>query len=173
MKSHSLLDAIENGLLDTSPNSAGSAVAAHMMGQIMDHCNSLKDFGTDPDLDKTSPKDDHRRLDKILTDMFLRLPRHLRFSTAQQGSGVAFFNVCLHSAAIYLHLAAIDASLDQDKGVHQRRCWNAAGEIFLIMRMVVHLDTSQVRHPLPHHSVHPSMLMMFLLSPAHGSLFMT
>lgn len=145
MYSQSLLDAIEHGLLDTSPNSSGSAVAAHMMGKIMDHCNNLKDFGTGSDRDKTVLRSDHRRLDQMLTNMFLRLPRQLRFSTAQQGSGVAFFNVCLHSAAIYLHLAAIDACLDEDKIIHQRRCWNAAGEVFLIMRMIIHLDTSQVR----------------------------
>jgi hypothetical protein len=147
MHSQSLLDAIENGLLDTSPNSAGSAVAAHMMGQIMDHCNSVKALGAGSDLDKTVLRKDHRRLDKMLTDMFLTLPCHLRFSTAQQGSGVAFFNICLHSASIYLHLAAIDGNLDEDKVMHQRRCRNGAGEVFLIMRMTIHLDASQVSNP--------------------------
>lgn len=144
MYSQSLSDAIEHGLLETAPTSAGSVVAAHMMGQIMDHCNIVKESAMRPDPDRTTLRKDHRRLDKILTDIFLQLPRHLRFSTAQQGSSVAFFNICLHSASIYLHLAALDACLDEDKVGHRRRCRSAAGEVLLIMRMMIHLDASQV-----------------------------
>lgn len=144
MCSQPLPDAIELGLLETSPIYAGSVVAAHVMGQIMDHCNLVKDSGMRPDCDKTALRRDHRRLDNILLNIFLKLPRHMRFSTAQQGSSVAFFNTCLHSASIYLHLAAIDGSLDEDEIGHRRRCRSSAGEVLLIMRMMTHLDASQV-----------------------------
>lgn len=144
MQSQSLPDAIEHGLLETSPVYAGSVVAAHVIGQIMDHCNAVKDSTMRPDSDKTALRKDHRSLDKMLMNIFLQLPLHLRFSTAQQGLSVAFFNICLHSASIYLHLAAIDGCLEEDGFDHRRRCQNAAGEVLLIMRMTTHLDPSQV-----------------------------
>lgn len=120
------------------------------MGTIMNYRNKAKSRHSRKTSDVEKMRHDYLSLENMLTTTFLLLPPSFRFSTGQQGPDVAFLNICLHGASICLQLAAIETSLDVVDNTdtcsdhHSRLCKSAAGEIFLIMRMTMHIDPSKV-----------------------------
>lgn len=95
----------------------------------------------------------HRMIDNILLNTSLGLPDHLRLPAGMTDPNVVFLNMCLHSATICLHQAAIFKADKNNLGVNvsnesKVRCITAATEIASYMRMISHIDLSAVREIL-------------------------
>lgn len=93
----------------------------------------------------------HRRLEGILSHTALSLPDRLRLPTGLADPNVVFMNMAIHTSAICLHQAAIFKAdrhkLPPNVGSESRvRCVTAAAETARIMRMLSHLDLSNVSH---------------------------
>ena len=91
----------------------------------------------------------HRRIEGILSHTALSLPDRLRLPTGLADPNVVFMNMAIHTSAICLHQAAIFKAdrhkLPPNVGSESRvRCVTAAAEIARIMRMLSHLDLSNV-----------------------------
>jgi hypothetical protein len=97
----------------------------------------------------------HRMMDNILLNTSLSLPAHLKLPNGLSNPNVIFVNMNIHTSAICLHQAAIykadknrlPASVSKESKL---RCINAANEIANIMRMICHLDLSNVSPPVEH-----------------------
>lgn len=116
-------------------------------------------------LHRPSPNDDpsnpnggfwrrHRVIDDILLNTSLALPSHLRLPNGVGDPNVVFLNMCIHTATICLHQAAIfkaDAHRMTAKvsAESKIRCITSASEIVSIMRMISHQDLSTVCHGFP------------------------
>ncbi|KAF8847788.1 hypothetical protein BDZ45DRAFT_698912 [Acephala macrosclerotiorum] len=93
----------------------------------------------------------HRKMDNVLSSTFMFLPDHLRLPTAARNVNVVFIHMNIHASAICLHQAAILTAEKHslDKGFIQQsrgRCILAAEEIANIMRLICHVDPTDM-HP--------------------------
>ena len=91
----------------------------------------------------------HRLIDNILLNTSLGLPDHLRLPAGMADPNVVFLNMCLHSATICLHQAAIFKADKNNLGANvsnesKVRCITAATEIASSMRMISHIELSTV-----------------------------
>ena len=93
----------------------------------------------------------HRRMDNVLSNIFMFLPDHLRLPNALRDMNVVFLHMNLHASVICLHQAAI-LMLERhrlDPAVIRQtwaRSLMAAEEIVMIMRLVSHIDASNVSY---------------------------
>jgi hypothetical protein len=91
----------------------------------------------------------HRRMDNVLSNTFMFLPDHLRLPQNARDMNVVFLHMNIHAASICLHQAAIlmakKYNIDPNF-IEQSRNRNimAAEEITNIMRLISHMDTSNV-----------------------------
>lgn len=115
-------------------------------------------------LHRTTPEDNeknlngkfwsrHRVLDNLLLNIALTLPDHLRLPSGINDQNTIFLNLCIHTSVICLHQAAIFKA-DANKlpstiaSESKIRCITAAAEIASIMRMISHMDLTNVCTPL-------------------------
>jgi hypothetical protein len=91
----------------------------------------------------------HRSHDNILLHIALSLPDHLRLPTGMEDVNVIFANMSIHTSTICLHQAAIFKA-EKNKMPNQiiieskRRCLVAANQISSIMKMISHMDLTNV-----------------------------
>ena len=93
----------------------------------------------------------HRKMDNVLSNTFMFLPDHLRLPGGLRDMNIVFLHMNIHASTICLHQAAV-IKADQnglEPGVIRQsraRSLMAAEEIASIMRLVSHLDASNVGH---------------------------
>jgi hypothetical protein len=91
----------------------------------------------------------HRKMDNVLSNVFMFLPDRLKLPQGIRDMSVVFLNMNIHTSVICLHQAAILAAqrhnLDPNfiKQCHERSIM-AAEEITNIMRLVTHLNPDDV-----------------------------
>ncbi|GAM88475.1 hypothetical protein ANO11243_065080 [Dothideomycetidae sp. 11243] len=91
----------------------------------------------------------HRSLDNTLLNIALSLPDHLRMPAGINDQNTIFTNLCIHTSTICLHQAAIFKADANRLPAHvaaesKIRCITAAAEIASVMRMISHMDLSNV-----------------------------
>lgn len=91
----------------------------------------------------------HRNMDSILLNIQMSLPSHFRLPAGVDNANVVFTNMSIHTSTICLHQAAIfkaekNRMLQSVSAESKIRCITAAAQIASIMRMVCHLDLSEV-----------------------------
>lgn len=154
MRLHKVL---EPGGAATIGSLAGAAVMCSIFGRNLIHLHR----GT-PEDNETNLNGKfwlrHRSLDSVILNIALSLPDNLRLPSSINDQNAVFVNLCVHTATICLHQAAIfkadSNSLPQHVAAESKvRCITAAAEIASIMRMISHTDLSAVR---------PSLLLPWL-----------
>ncbi|KAH6664927.1 fungal-specific transcription factor [Halenospora varia] len=91
----------------------------------------------------------HRKMDNVLSNTFMFLPEHLRMPGGIRDMNVVFLHMNIHASSICLHQAAVLTAerynLDQSI-IHQSRarCLMAAEEITNLMRLICHVDPSNM-----------------------------
>lgn len=124
------------------------AVLASLFGRNLVHIHRPQPNDNDNDLNGEFWKR-HRSHDNILLHISLSLPDHLRLSSTMDDVNVIFSNMSIHTSTICLHQAAIFKA-EKNKMPNQiiteskRRCLVAANQISSIMKMVSHVDLSNV-----------------------------
>lgn len=91
----------------------------------------------------------HRKMENVLSSTFMFMPDHLRLPAGLRDMSIVFIHMNLHSSSICLHQVAIVAALKHDLNTgivrqSQARCLMAAEEITNIMRLICHVDASNV-----------------------------
>jgi hypothetical protein len=95
-------------------------------------------------------------MDNVLSNTFFFLPDHLRLPWGARDLRTVFLHMNLHTAAICLHQTAIvtaernhldPAFINQ----YKVRCFISAEEIVNIMKLVSHVEPSNVRSSLLDH----------------------
>jgi hypothetical protein len=95
----------------------------------------------------------HRQMDNVLSNTFMFLPDHLRLPGGLRDMNVVFLHMNIHASTICLHQAAVlTAERNKIDPIFIRqskaRSLMAADEIANIMRLVSHLDASNVSDQL-------------------------
>lgn len=91
----------------------------------------------------------HRRMDNILSNTFMFLPDHLRLPQGLRDMNIVFLHMNIHASTICLHQAAV-VTAERNKipssFIRQSRARSlmAAEEIASIMRLISHLDASNM-----------------------------
>ena len=94
----------------------------------------------------------HRKMDNILSSTFMFLPDHLRLPSGIRDMNVVFLHMNIHASSICLHQAAVATAekhnISQSFVAQSRaRSLMAAEEIANTMRLITHLDASDVSSP--------------------------
>jgi len=92
----------------------------------------------------------HRKMDNVLSNTFMFLPDHLRLPAGLRNMNIVFLHMNIHASSICLHQAAIVTANKHNVAGNiirqsEARCLMAAEEITNIMRLICHVDASQVR----------------------------
>jgi hypothetical protein len=87
----------------------------------------------------------------VLSNTFMFLPDHLRLPQGIRDMNIVFLHMNIHASAICLHQAAILTAEKNNVsrsfiGQSRTRSLMAAEEIANIMRLVSHIDASNVSH---------------------------
>jgi hypothetical protein len=130
------------------PSIAAVLVLTCLFGRNMNH---ISQPGSE-DRDKTSNGEfwsRHMNMDNILSTIALMLPDELRLPAGMADANVIFLNLGLHTAAIYIHQAALSRNDQNNSSMRtiagsKARCLTAATEVTSIMRQISHLDFSSV-----------------------------
>ena len=93
----------------------------------------------------------HRRMDNVLSNTFMFLPDHLRLPGGLRDMNVVFLHMNIHTSSICLHQAAVLTAEKHNVAqsfINQSRmrCLMAAEEITDTMRLLSHLDVSNVSY---------------------------
>lgn len=91
----------------------------------------------------------HRKMDNVLSNTFMFLPDNLRLPTGLRNMNVVFLHMNIHASSICLHQAAIVTANKHNVAGNivrqsEARCLMAAEEITNIMRLICHVDASQM-----------------------------
>ncbi|KIW06955.1 hypothetical protein, variant 1 [Verruconis gallopava] len=126
----------------------GVIVLSCMFGRNLLHLHRPSPDDNDDDLNGEFWRR-HRRIEGILSHTALALPERLRLPAGLADPNAVFMNMSIHTSAICLHQAAIFKAdrhkLPPNVGSESRvRCVAAAAEIARIMRMLSHLDLSNM-----------------------------
>lgn len=127
----------------------GFVLSACLFGHNFAHINQSGPEDHPDDFDNGEFWKRHRYMDNVLSNTFLFLPNNLRLPGAVRDMRTVFFHMNLHTAAICLHQTAIVTAdrngLDPTfiKNV-RARSYMAAEEIVNIMKLVSHVDASNV-----------------------------
>lgn len=127
---------------------AGVVLMACLFGRNLTHLHRPDDDDRDNDLNGEFWKR-HRNMDNILLNTSLSLPFHLRLPHGMASPNIVFANMNIHTSTICLHQAAIfkadkhrlPATVSAESKI---RAVTAAREIARIMRMISHMDLSNV-----------------------------
>jgi hypothetical protein len=119
-----------------------------IFGRNLTHLHRPSEQDNDHDLNGAFWKR-HRQLDNILLNTSLSLPPALRLPAGLNDPNTVFLNMNIHTATICLHQAAIfkadkNRLPAQISAESKRRCIVAADQITNIMKMISHIDMSQV-----------------------------
>ena len=128
---------------------AAVAVLATLYGRNLTHLHrpDPNDRPEDPNHGEFWKR--HHAMDKILTNIALFLPDHLRLRARVRDPNIIFVNLNIHTSTICLHQAAILKAEKYQLGMEimkesTDRCFIAAGEISGIVKMTSHLDIGNV-----------------------------
>jgi hypothetical protein len=91
----------------------------------------------------------HRKMDNVLSNVFMFLPDHLRLPYGLRDMNIVFLHMSIHASSICLHNAAVITAERHNTGstiIRQSRARSlmAAEEISNLMRLVTHVDASIV-----------------------------
>jgi len=147
MPTLSLQEARESKQTGYSPW-AGTIVMTSIFGRNLTHLHRPTLDDRENDLNGSFWQR-HRAIDGILLGINLKIPDYLRLPAGLPNPNVIFFNMCIHTAAICLHQAAIFKAdkncMPQSISAESKtRCMSAASEIAGIMRLISHLDLGTV-----------------------------
>jgi hypothetical protein len=129
----------------------GVVLSAALFGHNFDHLHRTGPNERPDDLANGEFWKRHRKMDNVLSNTFMFLPDHLRLPNALRDMNVVFLHMNVHASAICLHQAAI-LTLERhhlDPAVIRQsraRSLMAAEEIVTIMRLVSHIDASNVSY---------------------------
>lgn len=143
-----LSDAMQPGGIPRLSSFAGVIVMASIFGRNLGHVHRPGPEDQAGDLNGPFWKR-HRALDKMLSDISLGLPDHLRIPSGLPDSNVVFLNMSIHTSTIGLHQAAISkaekhrlpANVRRDSRI---RCITAAAATTSVMKAISHLDLGSV-----------------------------
>ncbi len=127
---------------------AGVVLSAALFGRNYQHLHKKGPNERPEDLNADFWKR-HRHMDNVLSNTFMFLPDHLRLPANIRDMNVVFLHMNIHSSIICLHQAAIlqakKYNIDPNF-IQQSRNRNlmAAEEITNIMRLISHMDASNV-----------------------------
>ncbi|RDW88831.1 hypothetical protein BP6252_00863 [Coleophoma cylindrospora] len=127
---------------------AGIILMACLFGRNLVHLHRPDADDRDDDLNGEFWKR-HRNMDNILLNTSLSMPSHLKLPNGLSNPNIVFVNMNIHTSTICLHQAAIYKA-DKNKlsgsvsAESKVRCISAANEIASIMRMISHLDLSNM-----------------------------
>ena len=140
-KGTSLTEALSSDGASQLSSFGGVVVMACLFGRNLNHLHRQHPDSDDDSASNNSFWRRHRTLDNILLNVSIGLPDHLRVPNALDDPNVVFVNMCIHTATICLHQAAIFKA-DREKlpsnisAESKVRCITAAGEIASIMRII-------------------------------------
>ncbi|OQE43566.1 hypothetical protein PENCOP_c003G04093 [Penicillium coprophilum] len=123
-------------------------VLASLFGRNLVHIHRPQPQDNDHDLNGEFWKR-HRSHDNILLHISLSLPDHLRLPSGMSDVNVIFANMSIHTSTICLHQAAIFKA-EKNKMPNQitteskRRCLVAANQISSTMKMISHVDLTNL-----------------------------
>ncbi|KAJ5606171.1 hypothetical protein N7510_008952 [Penicillium lagena] len=123
-------------------------VLASLFGKNFLHIHRPSPQDNDHDLNGEFWKR-HRSHDNILLHIALSLPDHLRLPSGMEDVNVIFANMSIHTSTICLHQAAIFKA-EKNKMPNQiiteskRRCLVAANQISSTMKMISHMDLTNL-----------------------------
>ena len=134
--------------LSSHSSYSGVVMLACLFGRNLTHLHRPNLYDNESDLNGDFWTR-HRTIDNILLNTSLGLPDHLRLPAGMTDPNVVFLNMCLHSATICLHQAAIFKADKNNLGLSvtnesKVRCITAATEVASYMRMISHIDLSAV-----------------------------
>lgn len=134
--------------LSSHSSFSGVVMLACLFGRNLTHLHRPNPYDNESDLNGDFWTR-HRTIDNILLNTSLGLPDHLRLPAGMTDPNVVFLNMCLHSATICLHQAAIFKADKNNLGLNvtnesKVRCITAATEVASFMRMISHIDLSAV-----------------------------
>ncbi|KAJ5972194.1 uncharacterized protein N7479_002112 [Penicillium vulpinum] len=123
-------------------------VLASLFGRNLVHIHRPQPQDNDHDLNGDFWKR-HRSHDNILLHISLSLPDHLRLPTGVSDVNVIFANMSIHTSTICLHQAAIfkaekNKMPSQITTESKRRCLVAANQISSTMKMISHVDLTNL-----------------------------
>lgn len=144
----SLEQALQPGGASKLTPFGGVCVMAAMFGRNLLHLHRPTNDEREEDLNGEF-WERHRRLDNLLLSMALSLPEDMRLPRGINQPNTVFMNMKIHTSIICLHQAAIfkadknrmPAYISQESKI---RCITAATEIAGIMRLIAHIDTTNV-----------------------------
>jgi hypothetical protein len=163
-------ESFENGIMETgislsdalTPSGVsrisifgGFILSACLFGHNFVHINQSGPEDHPEDFENGEFWKRHRTMDNVLSNTFLFLPDNLRLPIAVRDMRTVFLHMNLHTAAICLHQTAI-VTADRNgldpifiRNV-RARSYMAAEEIVNIMKLVSHVDASNVSRLIPH-----------------------
>ncbi|GME59964.1 C6 transcription factor [Neofusicoccum parvum] len=144
----SLEQALQPGGASKLTPFGGVCVMAAMFGRNLLHLHRPTNDEREEDLNGEF-WERHRRLDNLLLSMALSLPEDMRLPRGINQPNTVFMNMKIHTSIICLHQAAIfkadknrmPAYISQESKI---RCITAATEIAGIMRLIAHIDTTNM-----------------------------
>ncbi|KAL1634689.1 hypothetical protein SLS56_002091 [Neofusicoccum ribis] len=144
----SLEQALQPGGASKLTPFGGVCVMAAMFGRNLLHLHRPTNDEREEDLNGEF-WERHRRLDNLLLSMALSLPEDMRLPRGINQPNTVFMNMKIHTSIICLHQAAIfkadknrmSAYISQESKI---RCITAATEIAGIMRLIAHIDTTNM-----------------------------
>lgn len=127
----------------------GIVLSACLFGHNFEHLHQTGADERPEDLAEGEYWKRHRKMDNVLASTFMFLPDHLRLPGGIRDMNVVFLHMNVHASSICLHQAAVVTAekhnLSQSVIAQSRsRSLMAAEEISNIMRLISHLDSSNV-----------------------------
>jgi hypothetical protein len=127
----------------------GVILSACLFGHNFHHLHQSGPDERPEDLDNGEFWKRHRKMDNVLSHTFMFLPDHLRLPSGLRDMNIVFLHMNIHASTICLHQAAI-VTAERNKinlgfiRQSRDRSLMAAEEIANIMRLISHLDASNV-----------------------------
>ena len=127
----------------------GVVLAASLYGKNYEHLHRSGKNEDPRDINNGEFWKRHRKMDNVLSNVFLFLPDHLRLPYGLRDMNIVFFHMNIHASSICLHNAAVVTAERHKTGptiIRQSRARSlmAAEEISNLMRLITHADASNV-----------------------------
>lgn len=127
----------------------GVILSAALYGHNFSHLHRSSENENPADISNGDYWKRHRKMDNVLSNVFMFLPDHLRLPYGLRDMNVVFLHMNIHASSICLHQAAVITAEKHKTGssiIRQSRARSlmAAEEISNLMRLVTHVDPSNV-----------------------------
>lgn len=127
----------------------GVILAAALHGQNYRHLHQTDPNENPGDIPNGEFWKRHRKMDNVLSNIFMFLPDHLRLPYGLRDMNIVFTHMNIHASSICLHKFAIMTAerhqIDSNIVRQSRaRSLMAAEEIVNLMRLVAHVDPSKI-----------------------------